>query len=266
MPPEVDDAYEHILEKAQNRRMATKLFQIVLASPPMHIKVLNVALTLANGRERIKAHEDINNNLYHHDSYGNVLRNLSGLFLVIRNNHVDFIHRTAREFLLINDNAGSRSNRQWKGSLNEEDSHSLMWNICLLFLQLCPDIEVTKPWDKALVLDADGNVISTHSGPHIYVSFVVYAVQNWHKHYRHQSAQAAEQSISDARLCCLKTWKTISSELLLHQHDLEGKVLRSFDGKALSDRRYQEIYAVVALTFYQFFSTCFNMKSSASMK
>jgi hypothetical protein len=105
---------------------------------------------------------------------------------------------------------------------------------------------VTKPWDKTLVLDADGNVISTHSAPHIYESFVVYAVQNWHKHYRHQIAQAAEQSMSDARLCCLKIGRQSLRNCYYINTTLRGEVLRSFDGRALSDRRYQEIYAVVA--------------------
>ncbi|KAI7971446.1 hypothetical protein EIK77_003502 [Talaromyces pinophilus] len=126
IPLEIDDAYEHILEKAQDRRVAMKLFQIVIASPPLHIKVLNVALTLAIGSEKIKTYEDIYKNLYKSDFYDNILRNLSELFLVIREDYVYFIHRTARDFMLINNSADCRSNRQWKGSLNEEDAHGLM--------------------------------------------------------------------------------------------------------------------------------------------
>lgn len=114
-------------------------------SGPIHVEALNTALTLINDSEKIKTYEDIESNLYKSDFYGNVLRNLSGLFLVVRRDYVGFIHRTAREFLLISNSANYQSNHRWKGSLNEEDAHDLMWNVCLTFLRLCPSDKLSEP-------------------------------------------------------------------------------------------------------------------------
>ncbi|GAM36884.1 hypothetical protein TCE0_022f06332 [Talaromyces pinophilus] len=139
------------------------------SSPPLHIKVLNVALTLAIGSEKIKTYEDIYKNLYKSDFYDNILRNLSELFLVIREDYVYFIHRTARDFMLINNSADCRSNRQWKGSLNEEDAHGLMWNIRSILQRLCPKHKLSEPLGE---FD------------------VYYTGKNWANHYRRQSAQA----------------------------------------------------------------------------
>lgn len=55
IPPEVDDAYEHILEKAHKPEMAMTLFQIVLAADKrLDIEELNTALTLAERNKEIK--------------------------------------------------------------------------------------------------------------------------------------------------------------------------------------------------------------------
>lgn len=83
IPPEVD-AYELILKRVQNQSVAMKLFQIVTVSRSNHIDDLIVALTLAIGSEKIKTYEDIDKSLYKSESYSEILRNLSGLFLVIR--------------------------------------------------------------------------------------------------------------------------------------------------------------------------------------
>lgn len=199
-----------------------KLFQIVIASPSLRIKDLNVALTLAVGSEKIKTYEDIYKNLYKSDFYGNNLRNLSWLFLVIQKGYVYFIHRTARDFLLINNSADCRSNRQWKGSLNEEDAHGLMWNICSILLRLCPNHKLSEPLGE---FD------------------VYYAVKNWANHYRRQSAQAAERSIPDARICCLKTWKRFCMPWGGPFYELLKLPL---DSNLPSDIRRLEMFSVVA--------------------
>ncbi|EED20416.1 hypothetical protein TSTA_036420 [Talaromyces stipitatus ATCC 10500] len=133
------------------------LFHIVLADQDawfstLHITALNTAHTLAEASQRIK-YKDIDKHLYKPDSYTNVVRNLSGLFFVIREDYVYFIHPTAREFLLINNGSSDRrANHQWKGRVNMEYAHGLMWSICLSFLPLCPDhlvetvTKAVEPW------------------------------------------------------------------------------------------------------------------------
>lgn len=104
-----------------------------------------------------------------------------------------------------------------------------MWNICSRFLRICPDHKLLEPVEE---------------------SFVYEAVDRWAYSYERRNPQATELSIPDARICCHKTWRNIWK--------IDGppyvSLLKPLDGNSTSDRRRQEVYAVVALGLSSVFS------------
>lgn len=151
------------------------------------------------------------------------MRNLSGLFLVIQQGKVQFIHQTAGEFLLIKDSSNCQNNRRWKGRLNMEDAHSLMWNICLSCLKLCPNYDYVAG-----------------------TSFFNYAYWNWQRHYGCLSMEVAKSFILEAKKCCIQCIPVIRT---FDQHRLVPELARPFEANTPSDIRRQHLYIVVYYGF-----------------
>jgi hypothetical protein len=100
LPQGVDDAYEKILNKSQNRKESKRLLHLVLgAKRPLLLSEMSVALVFT-GQQSC---DDVTNNVIPENRIQGVIRDLCGLFVVIVDKRVYLLHQTAREFLVRHD-------------------------------------------------------------------------------------------------------------------------------------------------------------------
>ncbi|ELQ44308.1 NACHT and Ankyrin domain-containing protein, partial [Pyricularia oryzae Y34] len=142
LPQSVEAAYEKILSRAdsQDGILARNIFQVILAATrPFSVLEMSRALAI-NGAS--KNEEQVQNET--EDEFREVIRQLCGLFVIIVDSKVYFLHQTAKEFLLQKRAAVSphrpitQRDSQWRHSLSLEDCHLFLGKICVLCLLLQP--------------------------------------------------------------------------------------------------------------------------------
>ncbi|KAL7964345.1 hypothetical protein HDV63DRAFT_274921 [Trichoderma sp. SZMC 28014] len=203
LPNTVEEAYERILSRSRNFEEARKLLHIVVsAARPLTLNEMNLALTLRN----------------HHQSYGDLdlkseerfrenVRDLCGLFIAVINSRIYLLHQTAKEFLVQNDPANVSKpfdvNLKWKHSLQPQESHRILAEICIWHL-LFAEFEAQAPNEKGMDSQYFENRV-----------FLDYSSNHWTTHVR-ESRIEVKNSLSQSilKLCdetsnrCL-TWLRI---------------------------------------------------------
>ncbi|KAI0474375.1 hypothetical protein F4859DRAFT_504783 [Xylaria cf. heliscus] len=117
LPRTVEEAYDNILRKSYGPDKARKILRII-----SH-----------------RYHEDLERDLPSTHRLHIVLREACGLFVVIQDSQVLLLYQTTREFLvqLQPKLYGVRSpSLEWQHSLNPEESHRLLTEICISYLLL----------------------------------------------------------------------------------------------------------------------------------
>ncbi|KAK8078324.1 hypothetical protein PG996_004494 [Apiospora saccharicola] len=95
LPTSIEDAYERILQRAQDKKFAFRAFCFVLAaSRPLDLEEMNEALNTKRG---IRSANGLD--LESLDDFEKTIRRQCGLMLSIYENKVYFLHQTVREFL-----------------------------------------------------------------------------------------------------------------------------------------------------------------------
>ncbi|RAQ77025.1 ankyrin [Aspergillus flavus] len=136
LPNSVYDAYERILSKSRNSEQAKKLLHIIVgAARPLTVQEMGVALRL---QESHRSYLDLD--IIPEERFRDTIRDLCGLFVTILDSRLYLIHQTAKEFLI---QGASRNSLQrtydtfeWKHSLSPQQSHHILFRICVWFLQL----------------------------------------------------------------------------------------------------------------------------------
>ncbi|KAE8330619.1 ankyrin repeat-containing domain protein [Aspergillus sergii] len=136
LPNSVYDAYERILSKSRNTEQAKKLLHIIVgAARPLTVQEMGVALRL---KESHRSCLDLD--IIPEERFRDTIRDLCGLFVTILDSRLYLIHQTAKEFLI---QGASRNSLQrtygtfgWKHSLSPQQSHHILFRICVWFLQL----------------------------------------------------------------------------------------------------------------------------------
>ncbi len=198
----VDEAYERILSKSTNGKKARRLLHIVCAtSRPLTLTEMNRALSIKeNGCFAA---------LVPPQSFGNVVRNLCGLFISIQHKRIYLIHQTAKKFL-IHENAiepVSSGNGSWKHSLEPTESNLVLAEICiryLLFSELESDSLVS---DEIEVWDTQRQVVEGVTKHDL----LDYSAKHWATHFR--KAESEQRTIlklalenCDTRFVRFRTW------------------------------------------------------------
>ncbi|KAK1250203.1 hypothetical protein MKX08_010206 [Trichoderma sp. CBMAI-0020] len=179
LPSQVADAYEKILSKGQNEKKVEALLQIVLAATrPLTLDEVNNALVLALEEGERLAYATLKENLWARNSFEITVRNLCGLFISIHDSKLSFIHQTAREFLVSQEQTGTW---KWKGRLNLSKSHGTLSRACLNYLQML-DYNCQNPEEE--------------------YPFLNYAARNWVLHFRLQDAESTKTLRKPAREFC----------------------------------------------------------------
>jgi hypothetical protein len=128
-PRTIFDAYEKILERCKGKD-TKKILQIVVAARrPLTLSEIDVALAISANSNSYKdldrEGDDRRRKKYIRDS--------CGLFVGIVDSHVFLIHQTAREFLLQRKD-GEPSRETWAHSINVQDAHRVLSEICITHL------------------------------------------------------------------------------------------------------------------------------------
>lgn len=137
LPESLDDAYEAILRQGNDHKLAQTALSIMLAAyRPLSVRELNTAVNFTKESHCLR---DLD--LEDDDDFEKRLRDACGLFVSIYGGKVDFLHQTARQFLLdtkVSTDQIRENHQAWKESIQVEPAHAIMTEICIRFINF-PD-------------------------------------------------------------------------------------------------------------------------------
>lgn len=189
LPENVNDAYERILSKSPEPALARKALCIILAAKrPLTLSEMNTAVNIG---ENTQAFEDLD--LEEESDFQTTLRSWCGLFITIYHGKVDFLHQTAREFLLPRPPdpflltlgpAPAPSERRWQHSITISDAHKALAEACLRYLNFLnndndPRMEEWNPSDPDE--PGEGDALDDYLEN---LCFLRYSVSHWVAHFR----------------------------------------------------------------------------------
>lgn len=182
LPRSVNEAYEQILNRsnAEEHYMVHKVLSIVLAaSRPLTLEELNVVTNIDYETGSL---EDID--LETDYDFKKRIRSWCGLFILISQGHVYFLHQTAREFLIANSSSTPPvtpfSTRKWEHSITIKNAHAILAELCILCVAFA-DLEVI------LAIDDYNDRVKSMKRQAFF-----YSALNWGAHFRH--AEIAEDA------------------------------------------------------------------------
>ena len=124
---EVNSIYEISLCECPDRVITKKLLQIVaVAAEPLTLEEINVAMKVKCGVESENTRCDNINE--------STIKQYCGILLRVLDSRVVFVHRTAREFLLIPHQHGTKSSEKWEQSLSLVEANETLADICISHL------------------------------------------------------------------------------------------------------------------------------------
>ncbi|KAK2797099.1 hypothetical protein FQN50_009330 [Emmonsiellopsis sp. PD_5] len=208
LPSTVEDAYEKILEKINSlrpndQRMAKILLHIIVgAHRPLTLDELDVAFQLATESASAQTYEELN---LDRERLPSRIRDLCGLFVFERNQHIYLIHQTAKEFLVSRTTSdvpkakGDESMPvRWKHCLSQRESDELLARICIRYLCL---------EDRA---------------PNLY-SFLDYSASHWMSHFKNMDIPDEDKPLED---------------MVLHLFDRQSSVFQVWSCRAIYPYAY----------------------------
>jgi ankyrin repeat domain-containing protein 50 len=187
LPKTVDEAYTRILSKSHNFEKAKRILHIVVAAlRPLTLG--EMALALAIG-ENCWSYSDLD--LQSEDRFRESIRDICGLFVTIIDSRIYLLHQTAKEFLVQTGQEvhpeSVREDLKWKHSLQPQESHRGLTEICMQHL-LFTEFEA-HPLDKDVI-------------PSQYVEsyvFLDYSAKHWTTHL-HKSDIKIDNAVIQATL------------------------------------------------------------------
>ena len=213
LPTTVETAYEAILEKSSDKRLARKLLCIVVAAVrPLTLNEMNIALTIEDHHRSFK---DLD--LEDEIGFEGTVRHLCGLFISVIDQKVYLIHQTAKEFLLAKPEMCSGV---WKYSIEPAVSELIIAKTCityLLFAEFSSDLDIVGESQAA-----KDYKVKHHTDKHHYLG---YAASQWPIHYQKAQARAEHRmlqwilDICDTESQRFRNWFYVYWTLV-HRHQL----------------------------------------------
>ncbi|KAH7397431.1 hypothetical protein BKA66DRAFT_454343 [Pyrenochaeta sp. MPI-SDFR-AT-0127] len=194
LPRTVDEAYEKILQRSPDPLKAWKaLHLIVAATRPLSIAELSIAMALNESDNSI---DFILDNLEPADRFAETLRNLCGLFVVIIDQKIYFLHQTAREFLVqraqpvLPLHSNMVPPTSWKQSIYPAVAASFIAQACIWYLT--SNIPRLERRMTPMAPDFDP------------IAFGEYARKYWHYHFRLSNILSDDKITRSALRLCQK--------------------------------------------------------------
>lgn len=134
LPATVYDAYEKILEKPSAYGNTGKALLILLGAERL-LTVREMQVAMATG-PTTTCLDDLD--LEDESDFKSRLREMCGLFIIIYEDKVSFLHLKAKEFLLTKQSVTSqpRGLLKWSGQYSMKDAHVMMAELCISFMCL----------------------------------------------------------------------------------------------------------------------------------
>ena len=130
LPQSVSKAYETILAKTKDKKLASKLLHIINgAEAALTLQELNVAMSMEDDS---RCYADLE--LESATAFELRIKNVCGLFIYTDRSKVFLIHQTAKEFLTWSSDFSKPLAGMWEHSLMPEESNSLLASICISLL------------------------------------------------------------------------------------------------------------------------------------
>ncbi|VUC22312.1 unnamed protein product [Clonostachys rosea] len=127
LPRNVNEAYEEILNKTEDRDMARKALSVVLvAERPLTVSEMNIAMNIDYESTSFSSLD-----LESDEDFRSTLRSWCGLFVSIHHDKIYFLHQTAREFLLMESSRDDLSAMRWHLSISSEYAHRVLAELCI---------------------------------------------------------------------------------------------------------------------------------------
>ena len=228
LPQTVDEAYEKILGRCKDPIRARRLLHIVAAArEPLSLEQIQVALAMRHDRKSLA--DTKSEDLEPLERFKDALRDLCGLCLVVNDEKVYFFHQTVREFLISDQRPrGTRdgSTLRWKHTLQEEDSHRVLAEICLRYI-LLDGFETSEALDHSSRESAADDSSEDSEDDHFenpaiseafYQPLHIYAASNWAFHFRTACIKSRDVLVDLAIGICeanqqkYRLWASISND------------------------------------------------------
>ena len=171
LPKSINQAYEQILNKSKEHSMVRKVLGIILAAGrPLTLSEMNVAVNIDSTSQSIH-----NLDLEEEADFKSRLRSWCGLFVSIHHGKIDFLHQTAREFLLTDlpSSTSIPTEIQWHHSITIYYAHTVLAELCVRYLNFFNS-------NTSLLTDTTeeaGHHIDSHT-------FLDYSAKFWGLHFR----------------------------------------------------------------------------------
>ncbi|KAK4172254.1 hypothetical protein QBC36DRAFT_78087 [Triangularia setosa] len=130
LPPTVNDAYEELLKRIEHRERVKDLLSIMLcAYRPLEVGEISVALGATICGDQALEDSDVSVD----GDFRAWINSHCGFFIQIYENKVQFIHQTAKEFLMERPKRPSEKT-EWQGMFTIETTHQRMRDLCCRYL------------------------------------------------------------------------------------------------------------------------------------
>ena len=198
IPQSVSKAYEAILAKAKDKKLATKLLHIIVgAETALTLQELNVAMSIDDDST---CYKDLQ--LEDATVFDIRIRSICGLFVYTDRSKVFLIHQSAKDFLRQDPGLSEPAVGMWEHSLRPEDSHSLLADICvrlLMFHEFETDPLLVKGLDEAKTTEEYEQYCDAHV-------LLGYAARWWSEHLNSSRSEQQNAMVQKAtHLCNLRS-------------------------------------------------------------
>ncbi|KAL4959122.1 uncharacterized protein BDV14DRAFT_194052 [Aspergillus stella-maris] len=186
LPRSVNAAYEQILNRSKEYLVVRKALSIILAaSRPLTLAEMNIAMSVDATSQCIN---DLD--LEDEEDFKLRFRTLCGLFILIYQGRLYFLHQTAREFLLgdLRSSTTAPLHTRWYRSIAITQAHEVLATICVHYLNMFNS-------DTTISTDAeqdDSIFTSSHD-------FLEYAAKVWTTHCR-EAGSIADAAVLQSTL------------------------------------------------------------------
>jgi formylmethanofuran dehydrogenase subunit D len=196
IPTTVDDAYEKLLTRCEQKETKRVLHIIVAAQRPLTLGEIDVALEIdaaLENDENPTSYQDLD--LCGQEDRKQWIRECCGLFVSVVDSRVYLIHQTAREFL-VRKNSERSGLQGWKSSISLQEAHRVLSNTCVTYLLFS---ELQKCHLRIPnILDMRRRDVSEYLKKH---AFFDYSATHWISHVKVARHNSSFWISKTAKLC-----------------------------------------------------------------
>ncbi len=193
IPQSVSKAYETILAKIKDKKLASKLLHIITgAEAALTLQELKVAMSMEDDS---RCYADLE--MESATAFELRIKSICGLFIYTDRSKVFLIHQTAKEFLRWNSEVSILHPGTWEHSLRPETSNSLLASICVSLLMF-DDFEKDPLSAEGLDHPVSKAQYELYCNSH---DFLEYAAKWWPEHLK--SSPIEQQNALFQKTVCL---------------------------------------------------------------